>query len=152
STISGLLRLDSTNAAPNFFFINPAGVVFSGNAEIDVPAAFHVSTANYVKFPDGNFYADPKMVSTLSAAPPEAFGFLGTSRATSAINDGAVLKTTSVGRDQPMSFVGGDVSSDFGAVEAGGSDIRVVAVGGGAREIPLTGPLPAVQGNVDLRN
>src|SRR5438105_5628707 len=86
SQINGLVSVHSTNAAPNFFFINPAGVVFGQGAQIDVPAGFHVSTANYLKFPDGNFYADPKAVSALSSAAPEAFGFLGTTRAAVTIN------------------------------------------------------------------
>src|SRR2546430_2064249 len=91
SQINGLVSLHSTNAAPNFFFINPAGVVFGQGAQIDVPAGFNVSTANYLKFPDGNFYADPKAVSTLSSAAPEAFGFLGTTRAAVTINDNAFI-------------------------------------------------------------
>ncbi|MBL8402138.1 filamentous hemagglutinin N-terminal domain-containing protein, partial [Accumulibacter sp.] len=50
STINGLLKLDpgSTGSAPNFFFINPAGVTFGAGAVVDVPAALHVSTANYL--------------------------------------------------------------------------------------------------------
>src|SRR5204862_6956839 len=47
SWINGLVSLRSTNAAPNFFFINSAGVVFGQGAQINVPAGFHASTANY---------------------------------------------------------------------------------------------------------
>ncbi len=47
SRINGLVSLRSTNAAPNFFFINSAGVVFGQGAQINVPAGFHASTANY---------------------------------------------------------------------------------------------------------
>ena len=116
SQINGLVRLDAANAAPNFFFINPAGVVFGNGAQIDVPAGFHVSTANYLKFPDGNFYAEPKVVSTLSSAAPEAFGFLGTTRATIAIKDGAVLRTRSPkasgsGPARPMSRAPGPTAT-----------------------------------------
>jgi filamentous hemagglutinin family protein len=102
SSINGVVRLSSTGATPDFFFINPAGVTFGKGAQIDVPAAFNVSTANYVKFPDGNFYADLNRTSTLSAAPPEAFGFLGTTRASIAVNGGATLTTSSTGTDQPI--------------------------------------------------
>jgi len=152
SQINGLIRLDSANAAPNFFFVNPAGVVFGQGARIDVPAGFHVSTADYLKFPDGNFHADPKAVSTLSSAAPEAFGFLGTARAAIAIGDGAYLRTRTSATGQPISIVAGDIRIENARVEAGGSDIRVVAAGPGAREVRLTGPLPEVSGDLDIVN
>ena len=82
STIAGQLRLQAAGGTPNFFFINPAGVTFGAGASVDVPGAFYVSTANYVKFPDGNFYADTATPSTFSSASPEAFGFLAGGRAT----------------------------------------------------------------------
>ena len=45
--INGLLALNpAKGGAPSFFFINPAGVTFGAGAQVDVPAAFHVSTAN----------------------------------------------------------------------------------------------------------
>src|ERR1700677_4527667 len=81
STIDGTIRLTAASGAPNFFLINPSGVTFTANAVVNVPAAFNVTTANYLKFSDGNFYADPSRASALSAAAPEAFGFLGTTRA-----------------------------------------------------------------------
>ena len=80
---------------PGFFFINPAGVTFGAGASIDVPGAFHVSTADYLKFADGKFYADASASSTLSGAPPEAFGFLGTNRATVELSGGARLNASS---------------------------------------------------------
>ena len=151
SQINGLVKLDAANAAPNFFFINPAGVVFGNGAKIDVPAGFHVSTANYLKFPDGNFYADPKAVSTLSSAAPEAFGFLGTTRAAITVKDGAALQTPSAGTDQPISIVAGDVEIDGGGVTTAGGDIRVTAVGPSPQEVALSGPLPDAHGNLDIR-
>jgi filamentous hemagglutinin family protein len=83
SQINGLLLLKSDhNAKPNFFFINPAGVTFGAGAQVDVPAAFHVSTADRLKFGDGTMLvAGAGADSTLSMAPPEAFGFLGNRQA-----------------------------------------------------------------------
>jgi filamentous hemagglutinin family protein len=51
SSIDGLLRSEVGTA--DFYFINPAGVVFGENAQVDVPAAFHVSTADELRFEDG---------------------------------------------------------------------------------------------------
>ena len=56
-------------------------MVFGEGAVIDVPAGLHISTANYLQFPDGQFHADLKASSSLSAANPEAFGFLGGEKA-----------------------------------------------------------------------
>lgn len=81
--------------------------LFCMGAIVNVPAAFHVSTANYLKFPDGNFYADTVTASTLSAAPSAAFGFLGTTRAPITVNGGGGIVTTSPLK--PINVVGGDV-------------------------------------------
>jgi filamentous hemagglutinin family protein len=76
SSIDGLLR--STIAGADFYFINPAGVVFGPNASIDIPGAFYVSSAHYLALADGgSFDAANPGTSTLTAAAPEAFGFLG---------------------------------------------------------------------------
>ncbi|WP_138679344.1 filamentous hemagglutinin N-terminal domain-containing protein, partial [Candidatus Accumulibacter phosphatis] len=152
STINGLLKLDpgSTGSAPNFFFINPAGVTFGAGAVVDVPAALHVSTANYLKFPDGNFQADPGTASTFSSAAPEAFGFLGTTRATVTVNGGALISPSS---PFPISVVGGDIGIDQGhLVTIGGGDIRVVAMGQHTQEVPLFGSLPAAYGILAILN
>lgn len=56
--------------------------MFGENAKVDVPAAFHVSTADELKFTDrASFKASKSEQSTLTQAAPEAFGFLGTQSA-----------------------------------------------------------------------
>jgi filamentous hemagglutinin family protein len=79
SVIDGTLKSDIKNA--DFYFINPHGITFNANAQVDVPAAFHVSTADKMNFGknSGVFYADISKDSQLSSEPPSAFGFLGNS-------------------------------------------------------------------------
>ncbi len=85
SEIDGTLRSNVGKA--DFYFINPNGVVFGENAKIDVPAAFHASTGNELKFKDSaSFKASKTEQSTLTQAAPEAFGFLGTQSASIEIN------------------------------------------------------------------
>ncbi|MBF0204875.1 MAG: filamentous hemagglutinin N-terminal domain-containing protein [Desulfamplus sp.] len=85
SNIDGTLR--SNIGTADFYFINPSGVIFGQNAKVDVPAAFHVSTGNELKFADGaSFKASKSEQSTLTQAAPEAFGFLGTQSASIEIN------------------------------------------------------------------
>jgi filamentous hemagglutinin family protein len=91
SNINGLLKSEVGNA--NFYFINPAGVTFGANAIVDVPAAFHVSTASSWKFADGSeFSATHPSASTLTIAEPVSFGFLGASSG-GIVLDGAQLST-----------------------------------------------------------
>ena len=81
--INGLLALRPEHGgAPSFFFINPAGVTFGAGAQVDVPSAFHVSTANGLRFGDGTvFKAGDGSDSSLTVAAPEAFGFVGNRQA-----------------------------------------------------------------------
>ena len=149
STINGALKLQAVAGAPNFFFINPAGVTFGAGASIDVPGAFHVTTADYIKFPDGNFHADTTKASTFSSELPEAFGFLGSARGTISVRNGAVLATTG----QSISIIAGDVEIDGGSVSTmDGGNIRAVALGQRSQEIGLTTDLPVSYGNLSILN
>jgi filamentous hemagglutinin family protein len=76
SVIDGPLR--SRVGKADFWFINPAGIVFGQNASLDMPASFRVSTADELRFRDGaRFSATQPTPSSLSLAQPEAYGFLG---------------------------------------------------------------------------
>jgi filamentous hemagglutinin family protein len=75
SNIDGTLASQVGQA--DFYFLNPAGVIFGPNAQLNVPGSFHVSTAHELRFADGaRFSALDKTGSGLTVAPPEAFGFL----------------------------------------------------------------------------
>ena len=146
STIDGTLRLQAAAGAPALFLINPAGVVFGPGAAIDVPGAFHVSTADAIRFPDGAFHADPARASTFSAAPPEAFGFLGAQRAAVVLR-GATLGT----RDAPVSIVAGDVTLGYGAtIDNAAGAVNVAAVGRQAADVPIQGEPGALSGTIRI--
>lgn len=149
SLINGTLRLTPADGTPAFYFINPAGVTFGAGAALDVPGAFHVSTADYVKFADGIFYANPSAASSLSSAALEAFGFLGANRGAINVENGARL---SAGLMQPFSFSAGDISLDNGRVTTVGGDIRVVALGGIAQEVRFQGELRPGAGDLRIVN
>ena len=149
SSLNGPITVTAAAGAPNFFFINPAGVTFGAGAAINVPAGLHVTTANYLKFADGQLYSDLTHVSTFSALAPEAFGFLGTSRATITVGNTAVLTQTSA----PITITAGDVAiNDGGVFTYGAGDVRIAAVGSDTVEVPLTGNLPVVHGTLTVTN
>jgi filamentous hemagglutinin family protein len=76
STIDGLLR--SVVPGAELYLMNPAGIVFGPQASLDVPAAFHVATADQLRFADGTtFSAGDATGGGLTVAAPAAFGFLG---------------------------------------------------------------------------
>lgn len=150
SQINGAVSLAAASGAPGFYFINPAGVTFGAGASVDVPGAFHVSTANHVQFPDGRFSADLAAASTFSSAAPEAFGFLGSTRAPIRVLDGAAVITK---QGHALSVVGGDVEVRGGGLVGkfgGAGELRVAAVGDGAAVVPLAGALPSMNGTLQV--
>ena len=125
-------KLQSTPGGhANFYLINPNGVTFGQGAQVDVPGAFHVSTADELKFKDGTRYSavDPNG-STLTSADPAAFGFLGTSAANNGLLrvDGAHLQ---VKLGQTFDAVAGRIRvENDAALAAPAGQIRLVAAQG----------------------
>jgi filamentous hemagglutinin family protein len=151
TTIEGLVTLiPEHGGTPNFFFINPNGVTLAAGGLIDVPGGLHVSTAQYLKFNDGKFYADARSGSTLSTAEPEAFGFLGTQRTPVKMSDDSALAALGL---TPLSVVAGDIEIDNSLLFTDGGSVRIAAVGNTQVEVPLAAnELPLLSGNLKLRN
>ncbi|MBC3909280.1 two-partner secretion domain-containing protein [Undibacterium umbellatum] len=150
SNINGLLKLSAaTGSQPHFYFINPAGVIFGAGAAVDVPAGLHISTADYVKFADGNFHVDTAKASTLSAAAPEAFGFLGNNSAALEIKNGAIM---SLLPQQALTLAAGDISINDATVLVPGAAVRLLAVGKNKLEAGFNGDLPKADGSLNILN
>jgi len=134
SSIDGILRSQVGQA--DFFFINPAGVMFGPNAEVDVPGAFHVTTADELRFADGNVFSSLNPhASTLTMAEPSSFGFLSSQSASIVLN-GARLEFVP---ESTVTISGGDVGVSFmGKIQAEGGSIRVVGVGEGANQMEIS--------------
>lgn len=138
SQLDGTLR--SRVGKADVFLVNPSGVVMGPNARVDVPAAFHVSTADEVRFTDGSRYSasDPAS-SSLTMAAPESFGFLSPQPASLTIN-GSQLELKP---GKTATLTAGDVSiagtspTQRAGVNVAGGTIRVEAVGGRGKQVPV---------------
>ncbi|WP_172428430.1 beta strand repeat-containing protein [Azospirillum brasilense] len=128
SAIDGTLR--STAVQADVYLINPAGVVFGPEARLDVPGAFHASTAHELRFADGTrLSALDKTGSSFTTAPPQAFGFLN--RPTGALR--VDQSRLSVKPGKALSLVGGDVEVRGGAsgrIEAPGGTVTIASAAG----------------------
>jgi len=149
STIHGELILSGASGKPAFFFINPAGITFGAGARLDVPGAFHVSTADSLRFPDGDFHASLARSSTFSSAAPEAFGFLGGPPARLTIGPGAGLVTPA---GNALGLVAGDIVIDNGIAGTYSAPLRIAAVGSAPASVPLDGPMPVLGGDFSMVN
>jgi filamentous hemagglutinin family protein len=134
SAIDGLIR--STIAGANLFLINPFGIVFGPNATVNVSGSFHASTADYLRLADGAlFKAVNPNGSTLSAAPPAAFGFLTSTPAPIGVYG------SSLGAPG-LELVGGPVTITSGTLTAPSGMIHIASAAGPG-EIPIDPTQPA---------
>jgi len=122
SVIDGLLEITGGNS--NLFLINPAGIIFGSNAQLNVPASFTATTATGIGFNGNWFNATGNNDYTTLVGTPSAFIF-DTSQPSAIINEGQL----SVTPEQNLTLLGGTVVSS-GQLEAPGGQVTVAAVPG----------------------
>ena len=118
SNIFGTLGVLGTS---NLFLINPNGILFGFNAQLDIQGSFSASTANNVKFTDGNEFS-----ATTPQAPPQLSINVPLGLQTGSIPAGSVLTNRGnliTGQDLSL---GADQLDLQGQLVAGG-DLRLAA-------------------------
>lgn len=124
SIIDGLIQVTGSNA--NLFLINPAGIVFGPNAQLNLPASFTATSATGVGFGGNNWFnVFEKNDYSALVGTPEAFRF-ETSQTPGAIANAAQL---AVALGQNLTLLGGTVVST-GTLVAPTGNLTVVAVPG----------------------
>ncbi|MDG2989778.1 filamentous hemagglutinin N-terminal domain-containing protein [Candidatus Synechococcus calcipolaris G9] len=118
SYINGLIQVTGGNS--NLYLLNPAGIVFGPNAQLNVPAAFHASTAHRVHFDGGVFDINGFNDYANLVGNPTGFEFLSTGII---VNEGNLA----VGPAQNLTLMGHQVFNT-GTLSAPGGRITIQAV------------------------
>ncbi len=118
SHLDGLMR--STIPQAQLYFLNPYGIIFGPNVQLDVQGGFHVTTANYLQLEDGGYFGTRHPNDhLLTLAPVHAFGFLNSPISTVSIQGrGELSKTEGEGKltglavpqGQILSIIAGDIN------------------------------------------
>ncbi|MDG2991934.1 filamentous hemagglutinin N-terminal domain-containing protein [Candidatus Synechococcus calcipolaris G9] len=118
SYINGLIQVMGGNS--NLYLLNPAGIVFGPNAQLNVPAAFHASTAQRVHFDGGIFDINGFNDYANLVGNPTGFEFLSTGII---VNEGNLA----VSPGQNLTLMGHQVFNT-GTLSAPGGTITIQAV------------------------
>jgi filamentous hemagglutinin family protein len=154
SSIDG--AVSSTMPSADFWFINPAGVVFGPSGSINVGGSIHVSTADELHFSDGAvFSASHPTSSGLTAASPAAFGFLGANGSISITGNQVSSLQVTPGKTLSLSAQG--ITLDGIPIDASGGEIDLVSTSGPATVptgSPPIGQVPpaSLRGPVSIAN
>ncbi|WP_139276670.1 CHAT domain-containing protein [Spirulina major] len=121
SVLQGLVQVLGGGA--NLYLINPAGIVFTPTAQIDVPGSFTATTSDRIQFGDRAFNATGANNYSTLTGNPTAFEFL---RA----EPGAILNEAQLSNlDGDINLIGGTVIN-LGTLEAPNGQITLAAVPG----------------------
>ena len=135
SNIDGLIR---ANGTANLFLLNPNGILFGPNAQLDIGGSFLGSTADAIGFGDNQFYSasNPEAPPLLTVNPSALFfdrASTGAIEVRSVAPAGVdVLDVPLVGLrvpdDRSLVLVGGEVSITGGNLNASGGRIELAGV------------------------
>ncbi len=150
STIDGILKNKIPNA--DTYFINPNGVMFGPNAQLDVQGSFYATTADTLKLQDGGeFNARSPENSRLTVASVNAFGFLTDNVAPIQINGSQLF----IQPKKTLSLTGGELTMNNAKLGSPEGQIYLTSVNSSG-EVTLTSDKPEIStashNNVTLEN
>jgi filamentous hemagglutinin family protein len=143
SNIDGLIR---ANGSANLFLLNPAGIMFGPNAELDIGGSFFASTANAILFEDNQSFSaiNPDPNTLLSINVP-----IGLQYGSNSGNIQVQQSNLAVKPNNTLALLGGNVQlqdatlearRQGGRVELGGlSSEGTIALNGREVSFPLEG-------------
>jgi filamentous hemagglutinin family protein len=145
SNIDGIL---STQGDANFFFINPNGVVFGNDAQLNVGGSFVASTADSIQFEDGSeFSAKDENQPTITMNFPIGLGLGSNPGAITVNGTGNQIETESlstptniepnlsgleVNSGKTLALIGNNVNLEGGILTAQGGQIEIGSASDGS--------------------
>ena len=120
SVIDGLLQVSGGQS--NLYLMNPAGILFGPNTQLNLPADFTATTANGIQLGDGWFNAMGTNDYAQLVNPPSGFAFTNS-------NPGAVINAGNLVTSADVTLLGGSVVNT-GTVETDGGNITIASVPG----------------------
>ncbi len=144
SSIDGLIATQSANV--NLFLINPAGIVFGPNAQLDVGSStrgsFVATTVDAITFPGGGQFSavNPGNGSSLLTLVGDPSGFLASQRQPgSIVSRGSLLE---VYPSQSLVLLGGEIQLNNSVLQAKDGQIGLAGIAGagvaGGGDVGLT--------------
>ncbi len=122
SVINGLIQV--TGGDSNLYLMNPAGIIFGPDSQLNVPAAFTATTANAIQIDDYWFKAMGSNDYANLVGTPSGFAFT-TDQPGTLLNAGDL----SVSPGESVTLLGGLVINT-GTISAPGGDITIASVPG----------------------
>lgn len=135
SSIDGLLQV---NGGANLFLLNPNGILFGPNAQLNIGGSFWASTATTLNFADGTQFSTLGLPQppSLTVSPPVSLQY--------GANPGEILVQGSqlnVPFGQSLSLLGGNVIVQGAALLAPEGGLQVSAIRQG--QLSLSQPIPS---------
>ena len=139
SLIDGLIR---TNDNASLFILNPAGIIFGDNAQLDIGGSFITTTAESIIFADGTKF-DTRINHTaplLTVSIPIGLQYGNSPGAISSNNTNFIKLNLSP--ENTIAFLGGDIELQNISIEAFSGNVEI----GGVAEGEIVGLSPISNG------
>ncbi len=143
SEIDGLIK---SNGDANLFLLNPAGIIFGANAQLDVGGSFIATTSDRIVFEDGTEFSavtpDTQPLLTISSpiglqygSTPGAISVLpNANRSPNQLSSGLSIKP-----GKTLALIGGDISLTRNSLNAIGGNIELGSIKVGKVDIQAKG-------------